>query len=79
MGTGQPKIEQTLRELRELSDSSSPPKLALNDHCRVCEFRKGCLARAEEADSLTLLDRMTPKLIKRYEKKGSLPSLSCPI
>ena len=42
----------------------------LNDHCRVCEFRKGCLAKAEESDSLTLLDRMTPKLMRRYEKKG---------
>ena len=65
------KDQQTLRELRELSESPSPPRLArLNDHCRVCEFRKGCLAKAEEADSLTLLDRMTPKLVKRDEKRG---------
>ena len=70
LGAGLRKGEQVLRELREMSDSASPPKLRLNDHCRVCEFRKGCLAKAEEADSLTLLDRMTPKLISRYEKKG---------
>jgi predicted RecB family nuclease len=70
LGAGLRKGEQTLRELREMSGSPAPPKLALNDHCRVCEFRKGCLARAEEADSLTLLDRMTPKLMSRYEKKG---------
>ena len=70
LGAGLRKGEQTLRELREMSDSPSPPKLTLNDHCRVCEFRKGCLAKAEEVDSLTLLDRMTPKLMRRYEKKG---------
>jgi predicted RecB family nuclease len=70
LNAGLRKGEQVLGDLREMSNSSSPPKLTLNDHCRVCEFRKGCLARAEEADSLTLLDRMTPKLIKRYEKKG---------
>ena len=70
LGAGLRKSDQTLRELREMSDSPSPPRLTLNDHCRVCEFRKGCLTRAEEADSLTLLDRMTPKLLRRYEKKG---------
>ena len=70
LSAGLRKSEQTLRELREMSDSPSPPRLMLNDHCRVCEFRKGCLAKAEESDSLTLLDRMTPKLMKRYEKKG---------
>jgi len=69
-GAGLRKGEQMLRELREMSESASPPRLALNDHCRICEFRKGCLAKAQESDSLTLLDRMTPKLTRRYEKKG---------
>jgi predicted RecB family nuclease len=70
LSAGLPKGERVLRELSEMSGVSSPPRLTLNDHCRVCEFRKGCLAKAEEADSLTLLDRMTPKLVRRYEKKG---------
>jgi predicted RecB family nuclease len=64
------KGEQMLRELSEMRSSASPPRLLLNDHCPRCEFRKNCLARAEAADSLALLDRMTPKLIKRYEKRG---------
>jgi predicted RecB family nuclease len=63
------QAEQVLRGLRELGDRS-PPKLMLNAHCRVCEFQSRCLAKATEADSLTLLDRVTPKLIKRYERRG---------
>ena len=37
------------------------------------------VAKATEADSLTLLDRMTPKLIKRYERRGifTVTQLSC--
>jgi predicted RecB family nuclease len=70
LGVGLRKAEQVLRELSEMGDSASPPRLLLNEHCRVCEFRKGCLAKAEEVDSLTLLDRMTPKIMGRYEKKG---------
>ena len=72
LSAGLRRGELALRELTEMSNSSSAPRLMLNDHCRVCEFRKGCLAKAEESDSLTLLDRMTPKLMRRYEKKGIL-------
>jgi predicted RecB family nuclease len=61
---------QVLLGLQEISDSSSPPELMLNDHCRICEFQSRCLAKVTEADSLTLLDRMTPKLIKRYKRRG---------
>jgi predicted RecB family nuclease len=64
------KPEQVLRDLQAISANSSPPKLVFNDHCRMCEFQSRCLAKAKEADSLTLLDRMTPKLIKRYERRG---------
>ena len=38
LGAGLRKSEQTVRELREMSDSPSPPRLILNDHCRVCEL-----------------------------------------
>lgn len=70
LSPGLRKAEQILGDIREMGATRSPPKLMLNDHCQVCEFRKGCLAKAVEADSLSLLDRMTPKLIRRYEKKG---------
>ena len=54
--------------------SESPPheepEVILNAHCPVCQFRDQCIATAEKADSLTLLDRMTPKLIRQLHKKG---------
>ena len=64
------KAEKVLREVREIGDGSQPPKLTLNDHCRMCEFQSRCLVKAKDADSLTLLDRMTPKLVKRFERRG---------
>jgi predicted RecB family nuclease len=46
------------------------PSLTLIDHCSICPFRVRCLHEAEETDNLTLLDRMTPKLVSRYAKRG---------
>ena len=42
----------------------------LNKHCNVCQFRHQCRKLAEELDDLSLLDRMTPKIIGKYHKKG---------
>jgi len=42
----------------------------LNRHCPLCPFRADCRARAESEDDLSLLDRMTPKAIRRFHKKG---------
>ena len=47
-----------------------PPPILLNDHCPICPFKKKCLEQAEKDDSLTLLDRMTPKVMRKYHKKG---------
>jgi predicted RecB family nuclease len=47
-----------------------PPPVVLNRHCPCCPFRAGCRRQAEEEDSLTLLDRMTPKLLRQYQAKG---------
>jgi predicted RecB family nuclease len=49
---------------------SEPPPVILNDHCPICPFRTSCLAQAERDDSLTLLDRLTPKVMRKYHKKG---------
>jgi predicted RecB family nuclease len=61
-----------LTALRAWSEQLPPeaPEVNLNDHCPVCPFRQECLAIAEKADSLTLLARMTPKLVRRFHKKG---------
>ncbi|MFT5328284.1 MAG: putative RecB family nuclease [Planctomycetaceae bacterium] len=50
--------------------NGDPPTLTLIDHCSVCPFRIRCLREAEETDHLSLLDRMTPKLVSRYATKG---------
>ena len=65
-------LGKTLTALHAWSEQPSPeaPEVILNDHCPVCPFRDECLAVAEKADSLTLLDRMTPKLLRRFHKKG---------
>ena len=47
-----------------------PPPVILNKHCPYCPFRDVCRQQAEGADDLSLLDRMTPKAIRRYQNKG---------
>lgn len=47
-----------------------PPPVVLNKHCPYCPFKDVCRRQAEEADDLSLLDRMTPKVIRRYHDKG---------
>lgn len=65
-------LGKTLTALRAWSERPLPeaPEVILNDHCPVCPFRDQCLAVAEKADSLTLLDRMTPKVLRRFHRKG---------
>jgi predicted RecB family nuclease len=46
------------------------PPVVLNKHCPSCPFRDACLQEAEKEDSLSLLDRMTPKLMRKYHDKG---------
>ena len=65
------KIVANLRDL--MSDLPSPsPALSMGKHCLTCEFQEHCSAEAERTDSLFLLDKMTPKLVAKYNKKGIL-------
>ncbi len=50
--------------------SLNEPPLILNNHCVVCEFQKQCKAKAIKNDSISLLDRVTPKILEKYKKKG---------
>ncbi len=67
-----PTIRTTIADLRKLinTESPEPSPLILNEHCSTCPFRQHCLREAEEADNLSLLERMTPKLIRKYQAKG---------
>src|SRR5262249_52148650 len=70
---------QVLDELKRLQAESEPPRLTLNKHCQVCEFRRRCRKQAEEADDISLLSGVGEKELKRYNRKGifTLTQLAC--
>lgn len=73
------KLEPNYKGLKRLLDPlqalladtpAEPPPVILNKHCPSCQFRMSCREQAEKEDDLSLLDRMTPKIMQRYHKKG---------
>lgn len=64
------KTERLLRELKEMCSADSSPRLTLNDHCQVCEFRKRCHAQAVQDDNISLLGGLGEKEVLRQNKKG---------
>jgi predicted RecB family nuclease len=63
------RIVEALRAWPSQPASDAPP-VVLNKHCPSCPFRDACLQQAEKEDNLSLLDRMTPKLLRKYHEKG---------
>jgi predicted RecB family nuclease len=63
------RIVEAIRTWTSQPAGDAPPVL-LNKHCPSCPFRDACLQQAEKEDNLTLLDRMTPKLMRKYHDKG---------
>ncbi len=51
-------------------DAPAEPPVILNEHCPLCQFRSACRAKAEQENNLSLLDRMTPKVMRKLERKG---------
>jgi predicted RecB family nuclease len=47
-----------------------PPPIVLNKHCPLCPFQRLCHAQAEQEDNLSLLDGVTARVMRQYEKKG---------
>ena len=66
------RAERLLREIKDLADSDSPPKLILNDHCQACEFRQRCHDQAMQEDNISLLRGMGETEVKGYARKGIL-------
>ena len=64
--------ENLLRDAERLQRAEEPPKLLLNDHCRICAFRDRCRDQAVREDNLSLLRGIGEKTIKRYARKGVL-------
>ena len=73
------QAEQVLDEVKRLQAGGEPPRLTLNKHCQVCEFRQRCRTQAEKADDISLLGGVGEKELKRYNRKGifTLTQLSC--
>jgi predicted RecB family nuclease len=65
------KAERLLRDVQEAREAE-PPRLILNDHCQVCEFRQRCHQQAVQEDNISLLRGMKEKEIKGYSRKGIL-------
>jgi predicted RecB family nuclease len=65
-------VSKTVNVLREWTRQlpSDPPACVMGKQCQTCEFRDHCRAEAEKSDSLYLLDKMTPKIAAKYQKKG---------
>jgi predicted RecB family nuclease len=51
-------------------DSPKPPPIVLNKHCPLCPFQRLCQAQAEQEDNLSLLDGVTARVMRQYERKG---------
>jgi predicted RecB family nuclease len=59
-----------LDEIKGLAAANSPPRLILNDHCQVCEFRRSCEQQAVKDDNLSLLRGIREKTVKDYGRRG---------
>ena len=64
------KAQQLLGSLTEMACSDAEPRMFLNDHCQICEFRQRCHTQAVKEDNLSLLRGMGAKAIARQNQKG---------
>ncbi len=60
---------KTLKSWTEEKPAEAPP-LILNKNCLSCQFQHLCREQAVKEDNLSLLDRMTPKAIQKYNARG---------
>jgi predicted RecB family nuclease len=73
------QAEQAIDEVKRLQAGGELPRLTLNKHCHLCEFRQRCHTQAEKADDISLLEGVGEKELKKYNRKGifTLTQLSC--
>lgn len=64
--------QQIIDGLMSVVDGSEAPRLILNDHFALCEFRTACRQQAIKSDDLSLLGHMTTKKIAHYAQTGTL-------
>jgi predicted RecB family nuclease len=68
--SGPKATRRILEEVKALMSGGSSPRLILNDHCQVCEFRRRCHSQALKEDNLSLLRAIGEKEVKAYARKG---------
>jgi predicted RecB family nuclease len=66
------EAEQVVSYLTRLHQGGEPPRLVLNEHCQVCEFRQRCHEQAMQEDNLSLLRGIGEKEIRNLGRKGIL-------
>jgi predicted RecB family nuclease len=69
------KLAGKYREVKKIVEvlqgwTGDAPPVVLNKHCPCCPFRDACRQQAEKEDNLSLLDRMTPKLMRKHHDRG---------
>src|SRR5215831_4080244 len=72
LGARAKALQPLLEPLQEWTtlDSPTPPPLVLNKHCPLCPFQRRCYTQATQEDNLSLLDGVTARVMRRYERKG---------
>jgi predicted RecB family nuclease len=64
------RARRLLEELRARQGGGGTPRLLLNAHCQVCEFRRRCHAEATAKDDLSLLRGMPEAEVRGYARRG---------
>ncbi len=62
------EIESYIIEIKEFKDTE--PAIFLNKNCNTCTFENDCKEKAANEDNLSLIEKITPKQIKKFEEKG---------
>ena len=61
-------VKKLIEKIKKAAEEA--PRLILNRHCQICEFRESCKAEAIENDDLSLLAGIGEKEIEMQNKKG---------
>jgi predicted RecB family nuclease len=72
LGAGRAEARRTLAAIREFQQAGGAPRLVLNSHCQVCEFRQHCHSEAVAKDDLSLLRGINEKEINKFARRGIL-------
>lgn len=79
LGRGISQAQRMLKQIMEMRETENKPRLRLNPHCQICEFRKRCQSEAMSKDDLSLLRGMSENEVSKYNRRGifTVTQLSC--